>query len=126
MQEMLVFSLGWKDSPGGYGNSLQYSCLGNPMDRGAWWATVHRSQKSRQDLVTKQQQFQISLIQQMFSKCILHEKKCFAVVFTGFPGGSEGKESSCNVGDLDLISGLGRSPGERKGYPLQIFAWRIP
>ena len=29
-------------SPGeGNGNSLQYSCLGNPMDRGAWWATVH-------------------------------------------------------------------------------------
>ena len=30
-------------SPGeGNGNPLQYSCLGNPMDRGAWWATVHR------------------------------------------------------------------------------------
>ena len=29
-------------SPGeGHGNPLQYSCLGNPMDRGAWWATVH-------------------------------------------------------------------------------------
>ena len=33
---------GWGRSPGGgNGNSLQYSCLGNPMDRGAWWATVH-------------------------------------------------------------------------------------
>ena len=30
----------------GNGNSLQYSCLGNPMDRGAWWAIVHGSQKS--------------------------------------------------------------------------------
>ena len=29
-------------SPGGNGNLLQYSCLENPMDRGAWWATVHR------------------------------------------------------------------------------------
>ena len=28
----------------GHGNSLQYSCLENPMDRGAWWATVHRVQ----------------------------------------------------------------------------------
>ena len=37
----------------------------------------------------------------------------------GFPGGSAGKESACNVGDLGLIPGLGRSPGERKGYPLQ-------
>ena len=29
----------------GNGNPLQYSCLGNPMDRGAWWATVHRVAK---------------------------------------------------------------------------------
>ena len=40
-------------------------------------------------------------------------------VFLGFPGGSDGKESACNVGDLGLIPGLGRSPGEGKGYPLQ-------
>ena len=32
---------------------------------------------------------------------------------------STGKESTCNVGDLGLIPGLGRSPGEGKGYPLQ-------
>ena len=31
----------------GNGNPLQYSCLGNPMDRGAWWATVHRITKIR-------------------------------------------------------------------------------
>ena len=37
----------------------------------------------------------------------------------GFPCVSAGKESACNVGDLDLIPGLGRSPGEGKGYPLQ-------
>ena len=37
----------------------------------------------------------------------------------GFPGGSTGKESACNEGDLGLIPGLGRSPGEGKGYPLQ-------
>ena len=36
----------------------------------------------------------------------------------GFPGGSAGKESACNVGDLGLFPGLGRSPGEGKGYPL--------
>ena len=39
--------------------------------------------------------------------------------FKGFPGGLGGKESACNVGDLDLIPGLGRSSGEEKGYPLQ-------
>ena len=37
----------------------------------------------------------------------------------GFPGGLAGKQSTCNVGDLGLISQLGRSPGEQKGYPLQ-------
>ena len=37
----------------------------------------------------------------------------------GFPCGSAGKEYTCNVGDLGSIPGLGRSPGEMKGYPLQ-------
>ena len=40
-------------------------------------------------------------------------------VFSGFPGDSAGKESACNAGDLDLIPGLGRSPGEENSYPLQ-------
>ena len=37
----------------------------------------------------------------------------------GFPCGSAGKESACNAGDLGLNPGLGRSPGEGKGYPLR-------
>ena len=37
----------------------------------------------------------------------------------GFSSGSDGKESACNVGDLGLIPGLGRSPEEGNGYPLQ-------
>ena len=37
----------------------------------------------------------------------------------GFPCGPAGKESACNAGDLGSIPGLGRSPGEGKGYPLQ-------
>ena len=37
----------------------------------------------------------------------------------GFPGSSNGKASACNAGELDSIPGLGRSPGERNGYPLQ-------
>ena len=38
-----------------------------------------------------------------------------------FPCGSAGKEFACNAGDLGSIPGLGRSPGEEKGYPLQYF-----
>ena len=40
-------------------------------------------------------------------------------VFLGFPCGSAGKEPACNAGDLGSVPGLGRSPGEGKGYPLQ-------
>ena len=40
-------------------------------------------------------------------------------VFLGFPGGSAGKETARNDGDLGSIPGLGRSPGEGKGYTLQ-------
>ena len=50
-QEMQVQSLGWEDSPRvGNGNPLQYSCLENPMDRGAWRAAVHGAKKSRKQL----------------------------------------------------------------------------
>ena len=47
---------------------------------------------------------------------LIYYKQCKT---TGFPGGSDGKESACNVGDPDLIPGSGRSPGEGNGNPLQ-------
>ena len=40
-------------------------------------------------------------------------------VLYGFTDGSDGKDSTCNAGDLGSIRGLGRSPGERHGNPLQ-------
>ena len=46
-QETQVWFLGWEDSPEqGNGNPLQYSCLDNPMDRGAWQAIVYSAVKS--------------------------------------------------------------------------------
>ena len=45
-----------------------------------------------------------------FSRCL--------AVWVGFPGSSDSEESACHVGDLDLIPGLGRSPGEGNGNPL--------
>ena len=68
----------------GNGNPLQYSCLGNPMSRGAWWATVHGVAKE-----------------------------------SDASGDSVGKAPACNAGDLGSIPGLGRSPGEENGNPLQ-------
>ena len=44
----------------------------------------------------------------------------------GFSGGSEGKESACNVGDLDLIPGSGRSLEKGMATHSSVLAWRIP
>ena len=85
-------------SPGeGNGNRLQYSCLENPMDRGTWRAAVHGVTKSRTQLSNLTLFFFLKLY---------------------FPGGSDSKESACNVGDLSSIPGLGRSPGGWHGNPL--------
>ena len=51
---------------------------------------------------------------------VLQGQVCLLLqVFQGFPCGLAGKESACNTGDLGLIPGLGRSPGEGNCYPLQ-------
>ena len=78
-------------SPGeGNGNPLQYFCLGNPIDRRAWQATIY------------------GIINSHLVLSILSD---FLVV--------AGKESTCNVGDPSSVSGSGRSPGEGIGYLLQ-------
>ena len=89
-------------SPGeGNGNPLQYSCLGNSMDRGAWWPIVHGVTKSWKQL----RDFHLK-INNNYLWC------------WDFVGGSDGKASTCNVGDLGSIPGLARSPGEGNGKPL--------
>ena len=54
-----------------------------------------------------------------FNKICWRRDRLPTPVFLGFHGGSAGKESACNTGDLGSISGLGRCAGEGKGYPLQ-------
>ena len=51
--------------------------------------------------------------------CELYHNKVNINKFMGFPGGSDGKESASNVGDLGSIPGLGRSPREGNSSPLQ-------
>ena len=46
--------------------------------------------------------------------------------FMSFPGGSDGKASACNAGDLGSVPGSGRSPGEENGSHSSILAWKIP
>ena len=61
----------------------------------------------------------------MFHFCILFILY-FIFIFVFFPGSSAGKDSAYNAGDPSLISGLGRSPGEGIGYPLQYFCLENP
>ena len=56
------------------------------------------------------------------SELLFHINTCLSrniLIISGFLCGSAGKESACNAGDLGLIPGLERSPGEGKGYTLQ-------
>jgi len=59
----------------------------------------------------------VSKIQLCIKNDVKELERNFIVL--GFPGGSTGKETVCNAGDLGSILGLGRCPGEGKGYPLQ-------
>ena len=106
---------------------LQYSCLENPMERGAWWATVHRVAKSRTQL--KQLSMHFFFLFFFKFKFIYFNWRLITLQYCigsathqqqGFPDGSDGKASACNAGDPGgSIPGLGRYPGERNGNPLQ-------
>ena len=55
-----------------------------------------------------------------------YDNLMYVYTLKGFPGGSAGKESACNAGDLGLIPTFGRSPGEGNSYPPSILIRRIP
>ena len=59
------------------------------------------------------------MYQYWLTDTIMYQYWLLLVYLLGFPGGSDGKESACSVGDLGLIPGLTRSPGEGNGYSLQ-------
>ena len=61
---------GWGTPPGeGKGNPLHYSCLGNPTDRGAWWATVHGVTRVRHDFETKSPPPPTTVLEFLYSWC---------------------------------------------------------
>ena len=73
-------------------------------------------------LVKNPPAMQETLVQFLVGKIYWRRKRRPTPVCLDFPGGSAGKESTCNVGDLGSIPGLRRSPGEGKGCPLQYSA----
>ena len=92
-------------SPGeGNGNPLQHSCLGNPMDRKAWWATVHEVTRVRHDgahtecwslVPVALEETTPGRWQELGSQL---EGLDLHLGNLGFPGGSDGKESACSAG----------------------------
>ena len=97
-------------SPGeGNGNPLQYSCLENPMDGGAWYTTVHGIAKS---------QTQLSDLNFTFSTC----ERAFqvALVVKNLP------VNAGDIRDMGSIPGSGRSPGGGHGNPLQYSCLKNP
>ena len=100
MQKTWVQSLGWED-PLEEGMATHSSILAwrMPRDRGAWWTAVHRV--AELDMVDR-------------------------LSTSTYSGGSDSKESACSAGDLGLIPGSGKSPGEGNSNPFHILAWRIP
>ena len=130
----------------GNGTPLQYSCLENPMDGGAWWAAVHGVAKSRTRLsdftftfhfyaLEKEMATHFSVLAwripgtvepggplSMGSHRVRHDWSDLAAAATYYLASlvaQNGKASACYAGNLGLIPGLGRSPGEGNGHPLQ-------
>ena len=134
----------------GNGTPLQYFCLENPMDGGAWWAAVHGVARVGHDWATSLSLFTFMHWRRKWQPIPVFlpgesqgQEAWLAAVYGvaqswtwlkrrssssssdpdwSFPGGSVGKESTCNVGDtrdVGLIPGLGRSPGGGHGNSLQ-------
>ena len=94
----------------GNGNPLQCSCLENPRDEGAWWAAISGVAQSRTWLKWLSSSSSSSILVQ-----VRPEKDDVTIDVSH----KFNLASACNAGDLGSIPGLGRSPGEGNGYPLQ-------
>ena len=131
----------------GSGSPLQYSCLENPTDRGAWWAAVHGVTKSRTQLSNFTFTFHFYTLEKEMathssvlawripgtgepgrlpsmgshSQTQLRRLSSSSsrVSAQGFSGGVGVKNPPANAGDMGSIPGLGRFPAETNGNPLQ-------
>ena len=108
MWETWVQSLELRRSPGeGNGNPLQYSCLENLMDRGAWWVTVHGVTKVGHDLATEHQQ---QLLLMLRSWAILHYTNsisiatCFTCRYQTFPSSQKVLLDNIITGNILFLS----------------------
>ena len=124
---------GSRRSPGeGNGNPLQYSCLENPMDRGAWQATVHGVAKSRtwlSDFTSLIFNFisevlSCSFVWKVFFHLLICLILCVCICvldILGFPGYSDGKESSCQCRRPRFNPWIRQIPWRREWQPTPVF-----
>ena len=96
-------------------------CLGVTIT-GSYWIVSIKSPVNT--IIFISSDFKISRSSKHHRSEVVYLPECIVIyiIDMGFPGDSDDKESACNIGDLGLIPGLGRSPGEGKVYPLQ-YAW---
>ena len=123
----------------GNGNPFQYSCLDNPMDRGAWWATVCGAAESRSWLQVSRYMFLYCNSHSTFytmstgSWYSYHQDTSWdfkkqnglflpTISVRGFPDGLVVKNLPANRGDSSYLPWSGRFPGEGNGKPLQ-YSW---
>ena len=87
-----------------------------PLPVGGWDCRVQPTRLNKQ---REQEKKCVVLYPLLHVSVYLFFSYCSNCGFTGFPGGSDGKESACSVGDPGLIPESGRSPEEGNGFPLQ-------
>ena len=99
----------------------QRSTQAHSLLQGAFWCKVTSLTRASlvAQLVKNPPAMRETWVQSLVGKIPWRRDRLPTPVLLGFPCSSAGKESSCNVGDLGSIPGLGRSPGEGNGYPLQ-------
>ena len=89
------------------------------MEKKTFKAEKECLSRGRKDLKIHQAQGKLKIKAAINAYICTYRDRLPTAVFLGFPCGSAGKESACNVRDLVSIPGLGRSPGEGNGYPFQ-------
>ena len=125
---ILAWKIPWTEDPG----RLQY--MGSQRVRHDWATSLHKDFKLSFKIYpinSKVVKFSLQKVSRVLIKHHQHGQSGLQVVpdpllysypvlyHGGFPGGSDSKESACNAGDLGLIPGSGRSPGEGNGNTLQ-------
>ena len=128
---------------GGHSNPLQYSCLENLMDRGAWQATVHGVAQSQTRLKQLSMHacigegngkpFQCSCLENPKDRGAwwaavygVAQSQTQLTRLSSSSSSSDGKVFACNAGDLGSVPGSGRSLGDGNGNPLQYFCLENP